>query len=64
MVARGLIAAALLTLAGCTTPGTLCGVGPFQADAGFETRLTRAEKEQIYVLNRSGEDVCGWEAPN
>lgn len=62
MVARGLTLIALVMLAGCT-PGTLCGVGPFQPDPGSETRWTRAEKEQAYVWNRTGEDVCGWKAP-
>lgn len=51
-----------LLLVSCT-PGTLCSVGPFQPSTDFERRLTRAEKQQVYVWNQSGVDVCGWKAP-
>jgi hypothetical protein len=50
-------------LAGCTTTqptGSLCTVGPFRPDAGAGERWTDGEKDQLIVLNESGEKLCGW----
>jgi hypothetical protein len=59
-----LIALAVLAalLAGCasTRTGSLCTVGPFRPDAGASERWTDNEKDQLIVLNDSGERVCGW----
>lgn len=43
--------------------GSLCPVGPFIADPGATSRLTRSEKEYVVTLNEAGEKVCGWAAP-
>jgi hypothetical protein len=59
--------AALLALAGCATSpiplGLPCTVGPIILDKGASTRLTRGEKEQIVVVNETGEVLCRWKAP-
>lgn len=50
-------------LAGCATTkptGSLCTVGPFRSDAGAGERWTDNEKDQLIVLNESGEKLCGW----
>ncbi len=63
---KALIALALcVVLAGCQTTrtGSLCTVGPFLTDAGASTRWTDGEKDQLIVLNESGEKICGWKAP-
>lgn len=58
----------LLALAGCATSpipiGLPCTVGPVVLDKGASTRLTRSEKEQIVVINNTGEKLCRWTAPN
>lgn len=46
-----------------TVSGSLCPVGPFIGDPGASQRLTRAEKEYVVTLNKSGERICGWTAP-
>ena len=55
-------------LAGCATSpvpiGLPCSVGPVLLDKGASGRLTRGEKEQIVTLNRTGEVLCRWRAPN
>lgn len=55
-----------LSLAACATVpvGLPCTVGPILLDSGASKRLTRDEKEQIVVLNESGEKLCGWRPPN
>lgn len=56
-----LLLAALV--AGCATTaptGSLCTVGPFRPDAGAGERWTDGEKDQLIVLNESGEKLCGW----
>lgn len=57
-----------LSLAACATApipiGLPCTVGPVVLDKGASKRLTRSEAEQIVVLNRSGEILCKWKAPN
>ena len=57
----------LLALAGCAhSPipiGLPCTVGPVILDEGASTRLTRGEKEQIVVINRTGEQLCRWKSP-
>lgn len=59
---------ATLALAGCATSpvpiGLPCSVGPVLLDKGASGRLTRGEKEQIVTLNRTGEVLCRWRAPN
>jgi hypothetical protein len=50
-------------LAGCATTqptGSLCTVGPFRPDPGAGERWTDGEKDQLIVLNESGEKICGW----
>lgn len=50
-------------LAGCSTTqptGSLCTVGPFRPDPGAGERWTDGEKDQLIVLNESGEKLCGW----
>lgn len=55
-----LISVAVL-LAGCqTTTPVRCWGAPIIVDSGFETRLTREEKEQIVAHNETGAKVCGW----
>lgn len=58
------IAATVLVvlLAGCSTTrtGSLCTVGPFRPDTGASERWTPGEKDQLIVLNESGERICGW----
>lgn len=58
----------LLMLGGCATSpipiGLPCTVGPVVLDKGASTRLTRAEKEQVLVINRTGERLCRWKAPS
>lgn len=65
---KALIVIAALTLAGCATApipiGLPCTVGPFTPDAGASTRWTRAEKEQLLVLNGTGKNLCGWKPAN
>lgn len=58
-----LLLAAVLT--GCVVAqptGSLCTVGPFRPDAGAGQRWTDNEKDQLIVLNESGEKICGWNA--
>lgn len=57
-----LVIAAVAVLAGCSTTrtGSLCTVGPFRPDAGASERWTDNEKDQLIVLNESGEKLCGW----
>lgn len=57
-----LVVAAIVVLAGCSTTrtGSLCTVGPFRPDAGASERWTSNEKNQLIVLNESGEKLCGW----
>ncbi len=60
---KALIAITLCALlAGCQTTrtGSLCSVGPFIPDAGASARWTAAEKDQLILLNESGEQICGW----
>jgi hypothetical protein len=58
----------LLALAGCATSpipiGLPCTVGPVILDKGASTRLTRAEREQVLVINRAGQKLCRWQPPN
>lgn len=52
-----------IVLTGCATTkptGSLCTVGPFRPDAGAGERWTDNEKDQLVVLNESGEAICGW----
>lgn len=65
---KALMLLPLLALAGCATMpipvGLPCNVGPIILDKGASTRLTRGEKEQIVVINKAGETLCRWKAPN
>ena len=57
-----LVLAATVLLAGCqTTAPVRCWGAPIIVDSGYETRLTRQEKEQIDAHNETGAKVCGWE---
>lgn len=59
--------ALLGSMAACATSpvpiGLPCSVGPFITDKGASTRWTRGEKEQLVVLNETGERLCRWRAP-
>ena len=65
---KALIIAVMMLLAGCATApvpiGLPCSVGPIYGDKGASTRWTRAEKEQIVALNRTGEILCKWKPPS
>ena len=65
---KALIIAVMMLLAGCATApvpiGLPCSVGTIYGDKGASTRWTRAEKEQIVALNRSGEILCKWKPPS
>lgn len=54
------VAVALLTAACSAHTGSLCTVGPFRPDPGAGERWTASEKDQLIVLNESGEQICGW----
>lgn len=60
-----MIVALALCLGACQTTrtGPLCTVGPFLPDAGAGERWTQGEKDQLIVLNESGEQICGWKTP-
>jgi len=62
MVKLVLAAVAVLLISGCspTLTGSLCTVGPLRPDPGASERWTDNEKDQLIVLNESGERVCGW----
>lgn len=69
MVAKLLIVIGVgLLVASCATSpipiGLPCSVGPFITDKGASTRWTRSEKEQLVVLNESGEKLCRWKPPS
>jgi len=53
--------AVIITLAGCSTTGSLCSMGFFDPDPNWQERLTRDEKEYVTTLNESGEEICGWQ---
>lgn len=56
-----LVIATAVLLAGCQTTAPIrCWGAPIIVDSGFETRLTRQEKEQIDAHNETGASVCGW----
>lgn len=61
-VILAVLAATLMV--GCTTTtqptGSLCTVEPFRPDTGASERWTDGEKDQLIVLNESGEKICGW----
>jgi hypothetical protein len=63
-----LAAALLFTLTACATApipiGLPCTVGPVILDKGAAKRLTRSEKEQVLVINRTGAQLCRWQPPN
>ena len=63
---RAVILCAALLLGGCATMpvqvGLPCNVGPFTPDKGASERFTRNEKEQVVVLNETGQRYCGWKA--
>lgn len=64
MVRLILIASMALVLTGCATMpiqvGLPCNVGPFHPDKDAGKRFTRSEKEQVVVLNETGQRYCGW----
>lgn len=67
-IGLGALAIICVGLTGCATApipiGLPCSVGPVVLDKGASTRLSRGEKEQIVTLNRTGEVLCKWKAPN
>jgi hypothetical protein len=61
MVKIVMAAGLALLLAGCGAhAGSLCSVGAFRPDPGASERWTDGEKDQLIVLNESGERICGW----
>lgn len=58
MMAAGLA----LLVAGCPSAhtGSLCNLGAFRTDPGASERWTNGEKDQLIVLNETGESLCGW----
>lgn len=67
MVKALIIALTLPLISGCaTTPimlGLPCSIGPIILDKGASTRLTTGEKQQVVVVNRTGEKLCQWKPP-
>lgn len=65
---RFLILLAALTLTGCATSpipiGLPCSVGPIHPSAGASTRWTRSEKDQVTLVNETGEQLCRWKPAN
>lgn len=71
---HGIILTIMLMLAGCAhSPipiGIPCdvfeadGKAGFEPDRGASTRWTSGEKEQLIVLNETGERFCQWKPPS
>lgn len=61
---KALIIATVLLLAGCATSpipiGLPCSVGPVHPSSGFQQRWTRSEKDQVLLINETGEKLCRW----
>ncbi|RWE26653.1 MAG: hypothetical protein EOS41_05850 [Mesorhizobium sp.] len=59
---KGLILAALIALAGCTTAkGGFCSVSsPIRLSANAVDALSDKEARTVLAHNRKGEKLCGW----
>lgn len=59
---NGLILAALIALAGCTTTkGSFCGIAkPLRPSVAAIDAMTDAQVKDLVVHNRKGEKMCGW----
>lgn len=59
---KGMILAALIALAGCTTArGSFCAVSsPIRLSAAAIAALSDGEVKTILTHNRKGEKLCGW----
>ena len=65
---RMILLGAVLMLAGCATApipiGLPCSIGPIHPSKGASTRWTDSEKDQVLLINETGEKLCRWKAPN
>lgn len=61
-MARALILAALIALAGCqTTKGSFCAVSsPIRLSAATIAALSDAEVKAVLAHNRKGQKLCNW----
>lgn len=59
---KGLILAALVTLAACqTTGGTFCDIArPLRPSAASLAAMSDAEVAAMLAHNRKGQKLCGW----
>lgn len=59
---KGLILAALIALAGCTTAkGSFCEIAqPTRLSQAAIAALSDAEVKKILADNRKGQRLCGW----
>jgi hypothetical protein len=59
---KGLILAALIALAGCTTAkGSFCTVAsPQRPSAAAVDAMTDAQVKALLAHNRTGQALCGW----
>jgi hypothetical protein len=62
MVARALIVAAFLILAGCVTPGgTFCDIAkPIRLTDEQVDKLSDAQAAEFLAHNLKGQKLCGW----
>jgi hypothetical protein len=59
---KGLIIAALIALAGCTTTkGSFCDIArPLRPSAAAIDVMTDAQVKDLVAHNRKGAKLCGW----
>lgn len=59
---KGMILAALVTLAACqTTGGTFCDISrPLRPSAASLAAMSDAEVAAMLAHNRKGQKLCGW----
>lgn len=59
---KGLILAALIAAAGCTsTKGGFCAVASPQRPSGTAVdAMTNAQVKALLAHNRTGQELCGW----
>jgi hypothetical protein len=60
---KGLILAALIALAACTTTkGSFCDIAkPMRPSSVAIDAMTDAQVKDLVAHNRKGEKLCGWE---
>ncbi|TPK70216.1 hypothetical protein FJ930_19815 [Mesorhizobium sp. B2-4-15] len=59
---KGLILAALIALAGCTTTkGSFCAIAsPQRPSAAAVDTMTDAQVKALLAHNKQGQKLCGW----